>query len=179
MFHTHVASLYPKCFICFKYMLHSSVSCCKCRSSALVSLEGGQGQAVAIDAWRRCRPPPVVWGGDTGHAVLLWKRRGASHPGSMGRGSEAGGSDASAENKGGAGGARIWADETEQPRTSECYYASSVAGFSLAELLCEQISSRLGLICTRKGRGRPTSVPLRNNNWYNNNTKCMFFVDHT
>jgi hypothetical protein len=114
-----------------------------------------------------------------GSRGTIMEEAGASHPGSMGSGSEVGGLDASAENKGGAGGARIWADETEQPRTSECYYASSVAGFSLAELLCEQISSRLGLICTRKGRGRPTSVPLRNNNWYNNNTKCMFFVDHT
>ena len=29
MFHTHVASVCSKYFICFKRMLHSSVSCCK------------------------------------------------------------------------------------------------------------------------------------------------------
>jgi hypothetical protein len=28
MFHTHVASVRSKCFICFRRMLHSSVSCC-------------------------------------------------------------------------------------------------------------------------------------------------------
>jgi hypothetical protein len=60
IFHTHVANVCPKCFICSKCMLHSSVSCCKCRSSALVSPEDGQGQARATDAWRRCRPPLAV-----------------------------------------------------------------------------------------------------------------------
>jgi hypothetical protein len=38
--------------------------------------ECGQGQAAAIDMWRRRRLPPVVWRGGTGRAVLLWKRRG-------------------------------------------------------------------------------------------------------
>ena len=30
MFHTHVVSICFKCFICFKRMFRSSVSCCKC-----------------------------------------------------------------------------------------------------------------------------------------------------
>jgi hypothetical protein len=30
MFHTHVASVCSECFICFRLMLHLSVSCCKC-----------------------------------------------------------------------------------------------------------------------------------------------------
>jgi hypothetical protein len=30
MFHRYVASVYSKCFICFRLVLHSSVSCCKC-----------------------------------------------------------------------------------------------------------------------------------------------------
>jgi len=38
--------------------------------------EGGQSQAIATDTWRRRRPSPAVWGGGTGRAVLLWKRRG-------------------------------------------------------------------------------------------------------
>jgi hypothetical protein len=29
-FTTHVASICFKCFMCFRHMLHSSVSCCKC-----------------------------------------------------------------------------------------------------------------------------------------------------
>jgi hypothetical protein len=30
MFHTYIASVCSKCSICFRLMLHSSVSCCKC-----------------------------------------------------------------------------------------------------------------------------------------------------
>jgi hypothetical protein len=30
MFHIYVASVCSKCFICFRLMLHSSISCCKC-----------------------------------------------------------------------------------------------------------------------------------------------------
>jgi hypothetical protein len=41
MFHTHVARVYPKCFIYFKCMLHSSVSCCKCRPPVSVSKGSG------------------------------------------------------------------------------------------------------------------------------------------
>jgi hypothetical protein len=33
--------------------------------------EGRQGQVVATDTRRRHRPPPLVWGGGTGRAVLL------------------------------------------------------------------------------------------------------------
>jgi hypothetical protein len=43
---------------------------------------------------------------------------GVSHPSSAGSGSEAGGSDASAENGADADGARIQADGAEQPRAS-------------------------------------------------------------
>jgi poly(3-hydroxybutyrate) depolymerase len=65
MFYTYVASVCPKCFICFKCMLHLSVSCCKCKPPALVSMRAG-----------RAKPQPPTRGGGAGRAVLLWKRRG-------------------------------------------------------------------------------------------------------
>jgi hypothetical protein len=55
MFHTYVASVYPECFICFKCMLHSNVSCCKCRPPMLVSM--------MID---RAKPRPPTRGGGAG-----------------------------------------------------------------------------------------------------------------
>ena len=143
MFHIHVASVCPKCFICFQtyvaiifyldvayvftHMLQQyvpnvsvvSILCCnKCffmlqwfylvvvyvshtccmRMSQIFHLcqlyvafecfmlevqtadvgvhEGRQGQPTATEAWRRRRPLPTVWGGSTGRAMLLWKRRG-------------------------------------------------------------------------------------------------------
>jgi hypothetical protein len=78
MFRTHVASVYPKYFICFKCMLHSSVLCfmLQVQITGVGVHEGGQGQAAATDAWRRRIPLPSVWGGGTGRAVLLWKWRG-------------------------------------------------------------------------------------------------------
>jgi hypothetical protein len=42
MSHTHVPSVCPKCFICFKYMLHSSVSCCNCRPLTFVFMRAGR-----------------------------------------------------------------------------------------------------------------------------------------
>jgi hypothetical protein len=99
--------------------------------------EGKQGQAAVIDTWRRCKPLLVVWGGGTGRAVLCargggessrWRGRDgrragveeaeASHPSSVGSGSEAGGSDASAGNGAGASSAQIRADRAEQPPVS-------------------------------------------------------------
>ena len=94
--------------------------------------KGEQGQAAANDEWKRRRPLLAVWEGGTGHAVLLWKRRGrifratwrdgaragveeagVNHPSSVGSGSEAGGLDASAGNIAGVGGALIQADGAE------------------------------------------------------------------
>jgi hypothetical protein len=48
----------------------------------------------------------------------VWKEAGASHPSSVGSGSEAGCLDASTENVAGTSGARIQADGVEQPRAS-------------------------------------------------------------
>jgi hypothetical protein len=59
MFHTHVVSIYSKCFICFKCMLHSSISCCKCRPSVLVSMRAG-----------RAKPQPPTRGGVAGRRQL-------------------------------------------------------------------------------------------------------------
>ena len=55
IFHTHVASVCPKCFICFKCMLDSSVFCCKCRPPALVSMRTGRA---------KLRPPTRGGGAD-------------------------------------------------------------------------------------------------------------------
>jgi hypothetical protein len=55
MFRTHVASVCPKYFIRLKCMLHSSVSCCKCRPPALVSMRVG-----------RAKPRPPTRGGGVG-----------------------------------------------------------------------------------------------------------------
>jgi hypothetical protein len=63
MFHTHIASVCPKCFICFKCMLHSSVSCCKCRPPALVSMRAG-----------RAKPRPPTHGGGAGHTDSVGRR---------------------------------------------------------------------------------------------------------
>jgi hypothetical protein len=120
--------------------------------------EGGQGQAAATDAWRRRRPPPTVWEGGTGCAVLLWKRRGeslvwpgrdgrrvgveeagASHPSSLCNGSEAGGLDVtggldvSVGNKAGTGGRRIRANGVEQPAADFWTDASGRPGASAAK----------------------------------------------
>jgi hypothetical protein len=43
--------------------------------------EGGQGQAMATDVWRRCRPPPAVWGGGTSRVIVVVEEAGASLPG--------------------------------------------------------------------------------------------------
>ena len=56
MFHIHVASVCPKCFICFKSMLYSSVPCCKCRPPASVSMRAG-----------KAKPQPPMRGGGAGH----------------------------------------------------------------------------------------------------------------
>ena len=115
-------------------MLLSSVSCCKRRPSVLVPMRAG-----------RAKPRPPTRGRGAGRqrrcgeeaqarAVLLWKRRGessgrprrdgrragveeakASHPSSVGNGSEAGGSDASTGNGAGAG-----ARESERTGQSSC-----------------------------------------------------------
>jgi len=55
MFHTYVASVCHKCFICFKCMLYLSVSSCKCRLLALVSIRVG-----------RAKPWPPMRGGGVG-----------------------------------------------------------------------------------------------------------------
>ena len=69
IFHTHVASVCPKYFICFKYMLHSSILCCKCRPPALVSMWAGpsrghrrieEAQAAAGGVGRRHRPRGAI-----------------------------------------------------------------------------------------------------------------------
>jgi hypothetical protein len=122
MFHTHVASVCAKCFICFKCMLHSSVSRCKCSSAGVH--EGGQDQAVATNARKK-----QAAAGCVGSRQAVVEESGASlpdgleeteasHPSSVGSGSEVGGSDASAANGAGVGGARIRADRAEQPRES-------------------------------------------------------------
>jgi hypothetical protein len=75
MFYTHVASVCPKYFFCFKCMLHLSVSRCKCRPPALVSMRVGRAKlrppTHGGDAGRR----RAVWGGGTARTVLLWNRR--------------------------------------------------------------------------------------------------------
>ena len=74
--------------------------------------EGGQGQAAATNVWRRCRPRSVVV-----------EEAGARHLSSVGSGSEADGSDASAENGAGTSDTQIRADGMEQPqgvRTDTC-----------------------------------------------------------
>jgi hypothetical protein len=44
-FHTYVASVCSRCFICFRRMLHSSVSCCT--RFMLFEESGGRGEPVA------------------------------------------------------------------------------------------------------------------------------------
>jgi hypothetical protein len=114
IFHTHVASICPKYFICFKCMLYSSVSCCKCRPLVLVSMRTG-----------RAKPQPPTRGGGAGHrrrcgeeAQATWcccgrgggkssvrprrdgrhagvEESGTSHSSNVGSRSEAGSSDTS------------------------------------------------------------------------------------
>jgi len=106
MFHTHVASVCHKYFICFKCMLHSSVSYCQCRLPALVSMRAG-----------RAKPWPPMRGGGACRRRLCARRHrlrgavmeevGASHPSSMGSGSEVGGLDVSTRNRAGVDGAQI------------------------------------------------------------------------
>jgi hypothetical protein len=115
-------------------MLHSSVSCCKCRPSALVSMRAGRAKPRPPMCGGGVGRAPAVWAGGTGRTMLLWKRRGrvfraawkrrvprrcgrdrASHPSCVGCGSEADGSDASAGN---GAGMRIQADGPEQPPAS-------------------------------------------------------------
>jgi hypothetical protein len=124
IFHTHVASICPKCLICFKFAFECIML--QVQTVDVGVHEGGQGQAAVIDAWRRRRPLPVVLGGGAGHTVPLWKRRGessgrprrdgchvsveeagASHPSNMDSGSKVDGSDASAGKRACTGGARI------------------------------------------------------------------------
>ena len=103
---THVASVCPKCFICFKCMLYSSVSCCKCRPPALVSMRAG-----------RAKPRPLMRGRGACRRRLCGRRHrlrgavmeeaGASHPSSIGSGSEVGGLDVSTRNRAGVDGAQI------------------------------------------------------------------------
>jgi hypothetical protein len=145
--------------------------------------EGGQGQAAATDAWRRRRPPPTVWEGGTGCAVLLWKRRGeslvwpgrdgrrvgveeagASHPSSLCNGSEAGGLDVtggldvSVGNKAGTGGRRIRANGVEQPAADFWTDASGRPGAGAAK----KFNNRRCIILTSiKASKRTLFGPLR------------------
>jgi hypothetical protein len=117
MFHTHVARVCPKYFICFKFMLHSSVSCCKCRPPALVSTSAS-----------RAKPWPSTPGGGVGgrrwcgeEAQAAWcccGRDGGESSKERDSWSEAGSSDASMRKGAGADDTRIWADGAEQPGAS-------------------------------------------------------------
>jgi hypothetical protein len=112
MFHTNVASVCPKCFICLKCMLHSSVSCCKCRPPASVSMGAGRAKprppTCGGGASRRRRCGEEAGGESSGRPRRDRRRTGmeeagASHPSSVGSGYEAGCSDASVGNEAGAG----------------------------------------------------------------------------
>jgi hypothetical protein len=48
---TYVASVCSKCFICFRLMSHSSVSCCKCFRGIFRKL-WGMARALGEGAWR-------------------------------------------------------------------------------------------------------------------------------
>jgi hypothetical protein len=74
MYHTHVLSVYFKCLICFRHMLHSSVSCLEVCSES----HGGMARARGDQAWRAgCRQSGrVAW---LGPADGVCAR---SHPGS-------------------------------------------------------------------------------------------------
>jgi hypothetical protein len=172
MFHTHVASICLKCFICFKCMLHLSVSCCKCRLLVLVSMRAGRAKP-----W----PPTRGWGasvppryGEEAQAARCCCRRdggesserpgkdgrranveeaGASHPMSVGSGSETGSSDASTENGVGACSAQIQVDGAEKPRASRHPGASAAETFMDTETtatLHHSIFKRLCKIRNRK-----------------------------
>jgi hypothetical protein len=136
-FYTHIISVCSKCFIYFKCIVAFECFMLQVQTAGAGVYEAGQGQSAATDMWRRRMLPPAVWGGGTGHAVLLWKRRGrvfqaawkrraprrcgrgeGESSSSVGSGSEAG-SDASTGNKAGTGGTRIQADRAEQPRASK------------------------------------------------------------
>jgi hypothetical protein len=152
MFHTHVASVCPICFIYFKCMLHSSVSCCKCRPPALVSMRvvrakprppthgGGVGrhrhcgkEAQAARCYcGRDGGESLVWPGRDGRRVGV-EEAGASHPSNVCSGSEAGGLDVSVGNKAGTGGRRIRANGVEQPAADFWTDASGRPGASAAK----------------------------------------------
>jgi hypothetical protein len=145
MFRTHVANVCLKCFICFKCMLHSSVSCCKCKLPALVSMRAGRaksrppthgGGAVVEEAGAS-----LPGGLEEMGAALVLEEAGASHPSSVGSGSEAGGLDASAENGAGVDSARILADRVEQSRVSRWTQASGRSGASAAIVHCRNCST--------------------------------------
>jgi hypothetical protein len=53
--HTYVVSVCSRCFICFRRMLYSSVSCCMC----FMLFGGSGGAAERVDG-------PQLWSGDAG-----------------------------------------------------------------------------------------------------------------
>ena len=135
--HTYVASVCPKYFIYFKCMLHSSVSCCKCRPSSLVSMRVGRAKPRppthrgGTGRRRRCGEEAQAARCNCGRGAGESSRRpirderhggveetGASHPNSMGSGFETDGSDVSAINRTGTSGTQIRADGAEQTRAS-------------------------------------------------------------
>ena len=118
-------------------MLHSSVSCCKCRPPTLVSIKAGRAKlrtptpGGGTGRRRRCGEEAQAARCNCGRGAGESSRRpirderhggveetGASHPNSLGSGFEADGSDVSARNRTGTSGAQIRADGAEQPRAS-------------------------------------------------------------
>jgi hypothetical protein len=80
MFHRYVASVCFKCFICFRLVLHSSVSCCKC------FVFQRYVQSVMGHSLSTGRRGPARWGaadGALGVPRVLRMGRAHSHPGSQ------------------------------------------------------------------------------------------------
>jgi hypothetical protein len=154
MFHTHVANICSKCFICFKCMLHSSVSCCKCGPPSLVSMRvgrakpwgptcgGGAGHPwwyveeaqVAQCCCERGMGQSSGWPGRDGRRADV-EEAGVCHPSSVGSRSEAGNSDANTGNGAITGGARIRVNGAKQPRAFGQMQASGRPGTSAADVI--------------------------------------------
>ena len=108
MFDTHVASVCSKYFICFKRMLHSSVSCCKCfvfqryAQRVMGARPGRRG--------KRCYEPGVH-----GRGVLVLIPALGSHPRVVRGGGEGEGAVGVGwgETNGGQG-TRAWRDEANR-----------------------------------------------------------------
>jgi hypothetical protein len=89
LFHANAASVCPKCFICFKCMLHSSVSCCKCRPTTLVSMRVCRAmprpptRGGGTDRCRRFREEAQVAQCCCGRDRAVVKEAGESLPGSL------------------------------------------------------------------------------------------------